>query len=60
MEQPARSYESSFDPRIDTSEWRSAQRARLMAFARELEAEHGPPDPQLVAEVQAKIDSLDP
>jgi hypothetical protein len=54
MEQPARSYESSFDPVIDTPEWRRAQRERIRAFAKELEAEDGPVDQRQLDELRAK------
>lgn len=59
MEQSARNLESSFDPKVDTLEWRHAQRDRLLAFAKELEAAHGPVDPELRAEIRAKLASLD-
>lgn len=59
MEQSSRNLESSFDPRVDTPEWRRAQRERLLAFAKELQAEHGPVDPELRAEICAKLASLD-
>jgi hypothetical protein len=53
MEQPAHSRALSFDPVIDTPEWRRAQRERLLASVKELEAEHGPVDPEILAEIEA-------
>ena len=46
----------SFDPVIDTEEWRLAQMARLDAFAAEIRKEHGPLDPEESAARKTKWD----
>ena len=54
MTEHARQQPLCFDPVIDTDEWRRAQMDRLMASAREYEAEHGPFDPEKVAAARTK------
>jgi hypothetical protein len=59
MEPHARKLEPSFDPIIDTPEWRAEHKRLLGEYVREMEAEHGPLDPAKLAEIQAKLDADD-
>jgi hypothetical protein len=59
MEPHARQPKPSFDPIIDTPEWRAEHKARMDAYVREMEAEHGALAPAKLAEVQAKLDAAD-
>jgi len=57
MEPHARRRESSFDPRVDDPAWREAQRQQLADFAKELEAEHGPVDPDARARLRERAEN---
>lgn len=59
MEPHAHKHQTGFDPQIDDPMVRAEQRARLREFLREYQAEHGPIDPKLRAEIRAKLDTLD-
>ena len=48
----------SFDPVIDTSEWRRAQMQRMVEGARRLEAEAGPVSAEEAQAAQARVDAM--
>lgn len=59
MEPHARKCEIGYDPVVDTVEYRRRLRQHLLASAAELDAEHGPVDPELEAEIRAKLLAAD-
>lgn len=59
MEPHAREREIGYDPIVDTAEYRRRLREHMLATASELDAEHGPVDPKLEAEIRAKLLAAD-